>query len=108
MYHKFQIGDTDRFDAAHFPELGKSLAVMAGMLVGEPACPTADMLLSFVKNHCIDSQMVVNHPRLAGRISTKELPLGVMEDLFEASRKNLIFRQELESHIRSGLRLSCE
>ena len=103
MYHKFLIGEADRFDAAHFPELQKSLANIAGLMSSEPKGPAADMLLSFVKDHCINSQLVIHHPRLAALISTKELPLGIMEDLFEASRKNSSFRQELELHIRSGL-----
>ena len=103
MYHKFQIAETDRFDAAHFPELQTSLITLAGILTGEPGGPMADMLLSYVKDHSINSQYVVNHPRLTTLISTRELPIGVMEDLFEASRKNPAFRQDLESYIRSGL-----
>lgn len=103
MYHKFQIGEADRFDAAHFPELQTSLLNIAGLLTGEPVGPVADMLLSFVKDHSINSQLVANHPRLATLISTKELPLGIMEDLFEGSRKNLSFRQDLETYVRMGL-----
>lgn len=103
MYQKFLIGDTDRFDATRFPELQKSLDTTAGLLAGEPDDPKAEMLLSFVKDHCMNSQLVINHPRLAGLISTKEVPVGVMEDLFEASRKNPTFRQALELHIRHGL-----
>ncbi|NTS42759.1 hypothetical protein HRG84_17810 [Flavisolibacter sp. BT320] len=103
MYHKFLIGDTDRFDAANFPELQKSLDATLGLLAGEPDDPKAEMLLSFVKDHCMNSQLVFNYPRLASLISTKEVPLGIMEDLFESSRKNPIFRQALELHIRHRL-----
>ncbi|RYG51504.1 MAG: hypothetical protein EOO01_08390 [Chitinophagaceae bacterium] len=103
MYHKFLIGEVDHFDAAQYPELQKSLVNISGKLAREPNGLAADMLLSFVKDHRINSQLVMNHPELAALISTKELPLGIMEDLFDASRKNPSFSQELESHIRSGL-----
>lgn len=103
MYVNFQIGDADHFDVARFPELQKSLVRITALLSGEPDGPVADMLLSFVKDHSINSQLIVDHPRLATLISTKELPLEVMENLFEASRKNFSFRGELETCIRSGL-----
>jgi hypothetical protein len=103
MYHKFQIGEADRFNAAHFPELQTSLAKINGLLNNEAGGPVAEMLLSFVKDHSINSQFVLNHPRLAMLISTKELPVYVMEALFEDSRKNPSFRQDLEAYIRSGL-----
>ena len=103
MYHTFQVGEADRFDAAHYPELQKSLFSITALLSNEPGGPVADMLLSFVKDHSINSQSIVNHPRLAALISTKELPLGVMENLFEASRKNPSFQKELERCIRLGL-----
>lgn len=106
MYHKFQVGEADRFDAAHFPALQESLSDISGLLAGEPGGAAADMLLSFVKDHSINSQLVASHPRLATLISTKELPLGEMEGLFEASRKNPTFRLELETYIRSELQHS--
>ena len=103
MYHKFLVGDTDRFDATCFAELQKGLDATARLLADEPDDPKAEMLLSFVKDHSMNSQLVLQHPRMASLISTKEVPIGVMENLFEASRKNPTFRQALELHIRHGL-----
>lgn len=103
MYHKFLIGDNDRFDPANFPELPASLAAIVHQLQYEPGCPVADMVLSFVKDHSINSQLVRTYPRLATAISTKELPLGFLEAIFEASRKNPSFRSALETYVRKGL-----
>ena len=103
MYLKFQIGEADRFDAAHFPKLQTSLKNIVELLNNEMGGPLADMLLSFVKDHSMNSQFALNYPRLAMLISTKEWPIQVMEALFEDSRKNLSFRQDLEAYIRSGL-----
>ena len=101
MYHKFLVRETDRFDPCNFPQLQTSLEQIVTQLNREPAGPKADMLLSFVKDHCINSQQVVDHPRLATLISTKSLPLGSIEDLFESSRGNPSFKKDLEAHIRS-------
>lgn len=101
MYHKFLIKETDRFDPANFPELKTCLEQIVLQLNREPAGPKAEMLLSFVKDHCINSQFVLNHPKPAALISTKSLPLGVVEDMFEASKGNPSFRNNMKTYVRS-------
>jgi len=100
-YQRFLIKETDRFDPSNFPQLDACLEKIVVQLNREPAGPKAEMLLSFVKNHSINSQQVVDHPAVATLISTKSLPLGVMEDLFESSRSNPSFQKDMESHVRS-------
>lgn len=103
MYQKFLIRETDHFNPAQFPQLQASLEKIVEQLNREPAAPKAEMLLSFVKDHSISSQYVQDHPSVASLISTKALPLGVLEDLFEASRNNPTFKRQLEEHIRHGM-----
>lgn len=103
IYQKFLIRETDHFDAATFPQLEASLEKIVTALNREPAGPKADMLLSFVKDHSIESHHVTDHSSLASAISTKAIPLGVMEDLFESSKNNPQFKKELEAYIRSYL-----
>lgn len=102
-FQKFSIGQTDRFDPANFPQLQTSLQKIVEQLNREPAGPKAEMLLSFVKDHCIRSQYVTDHPGAASLISTKSLPLGVLEDLFESCRNNPSFKRELEDYILSQM-----
>jgi hypothetical protein len=78
-----------------------SLEQIAGQLNQEAAGPKAEMLLSSVQDHCISSQRVVNHPRLATLISTESLPLCVLEDLFESRKCNPSFKKDMETHIHS-------
>ena len=103
MYQQILIKETDRFDPANFLQLETCLEKIVVQLNRESAGPKAEMLLSFVKDHCINSQFVVDHPSLATLISTKSLPLGAMEELFESSRNNQSFRKDLEAYIRSYL-----
>lgn len=100
-YHKFLIRETDYFDSTNFPQLDGCLQTIVEELNREPAGPKAEMLLSFVKDHSLNSQHVVDYPRLALLISTRSLPLAVVEDLFESSRGNLLFKKALEAHVRS-------
>lgn len=101
MYHKFLVQETDRFVPDNFPPIKASLETIVVLLNREPAGPKADMLLSFVKDHSMSSQHVAEHPGLASLISTKSLPLGSLEALFESSRNNPLFKKDLEAYIRS-------
>ena len=103
MYPKFLIRNTDRFVPFDFPQLENSLQLLSEQLASQEPAPAADMILSFVKEQRIDSQHVKDHPRLAHLISTNSLSLQVMTDLFESSKMNENFRNELEDYIRSQL-----
>lgn len=102
-YQKITIGDKDVFEASLFPALENSLHQMAIQLALLPDGPKAAMLLSFVKHHSINSQQANDHPLLALAITSKNLPLGILEDLFESGRNNPAFQKELEKHIISKL-----
>lgn len=103
IYHKFQIGGADQFLPSQFPQLEISLGQIMVQLADGPAGPMAEMILSFVKSHSINSQQVKEFPELANLISSKSVPLHIMEDMFEASRQNSVFRKQLEDHIRACL-----
>ena len=98
-YQKFLVGEADRFDPANFPDLTPCLQQIVAQLNRESAGPKTEMLLSFVKDHRIKSQLVTDHPVLANLISTKSLPLAMLEDLFESSKSNPSFRTDLEKFV---------
>ncbi|MGZ3839269.1 MAG: hypothetical protein ACXVMS_16045 [Flavisolibacter sp.] len=100
-YPQFHIKDTDRFVPFEFPQLEASLQQVVSKLGMEHQGPRAEMILSFVKDHRMNSQQVKDHPELANLISSKSLPLQVMENLFEAGRKNPLFEKDLEDYIKA-------
>ena len=102
-YQKIRIGEADHFEEAKYPQVNANLKAIVLQLGDEALTPASAMLLSFVKNHSISSKSVVDHPALAGMISTKELPLSALEELFEASKQNPTFQKELENHIETYL-----
>ena len=98
-YQKFLIKDTDRFDPAYFPQLSISLQQTIEQLATSPAGPSTAMIVSFARYHAINSQQAQDYPQLANQISEKELPLNVLEQLFESSRHNPLFQRDLEDYV---------
>lgn len=98
-YQKFQVNATEHFEKMKYPQIMNDLKAI-GLRLGDAAkTPGAAMLLSFVKYHSISSKSVAAYPALASMISTKELPLGSLEELFNASKQNATFQNELEAYI---------
>jgi hypothetical protein len=103
IYRNYIINDSDHFIASEFVELQISIQHIASELSMESSANITDMVISFVKDHSINSQMVKESSELANRISSRALPIEVMEALFDASRENQLFRKHLEDYIRSCL-----
>lgn len=101
MFQSYFISDTEQFVPSDFPQLTVSLQQVVVQLASWSQAPKAEMILSFVKDHSIRSQQVKDYPELAELISTKSLPLHVMEALFTSGRQNLLFKKQLEDYIRS-------
>ena len=102
-YQRFHVSGTDHFEETKYPQINKDLKAIALQLGNAAGAPGAAMLLSFVRYHRISTSSVAAYPALATMISTKELPLGALEELFEASKQNPTFQKELESHIETSL-----
>ena len=100
IYQKFSVSETAHFVPSEFPQLEATIHQLVKRLANEPIIKI-EMVLSFVKDHCIQSAQVKDHPGLASLISGQTLPLELLEALFEAGKNNSVFRNQLEDHIRS-------
>jgi hypothetical protein len=86
-YQRFHISETDHFEETKYPQINTDIKAI-GLRLGDAAgTPGAAMLLSFIKYHSISSASAAAYSALASIISTKELPLSGLEELFEASKK---------------------
>ena len=102
-YQRFQVSETDHFEETKYPQVNTDLEAIRLKLGDAASTPGGAMLLSFVRYHRINSTSVADYPALASMISTKELPLNALEELFEASKQNPTFQKELEIHIETFL-----
>ena len=105
-YQRFLIRQDDHFHIENFPFLEDKIAATQKELLKLPSPNRADMLVSYLKEHCIPSEWVLANPVLAEQIRSKEWPLIDFEDLFESSKGNLQFQAELEAYIREQFRIS--
>ncbi|TCJ12163.1 hypothetical protein EPD60_16585 [Flaviaesturariibacter flavus] len=85
-YRIYLIGPADRFYLSNYPELEAQLSKALPHSTSTPIDATASMFLSFAKHHWLNSRLAVRYPELADRIGSKDIPLSVLEQLFEASR----------------------
>jgi hypothetical protein len=65
------------------------------------------MLLSFVTEHRLDGKLANAYPQLAMQLTSHSIPIGELEDLFEASSNNPFFKKELEDHVRNALQVAA-
>lgn len=93
------IKDNDQFLPYDFPQIDEDLDILAASMAKLPSEQNTEMLLSFVKEHSMQSEWVSANPVLAEMICTKSLPVKNLEALFASCRRNLLFRIQLEEYI---------
>jgi hypothetical protein len=65
-----------------------------------PYASRTEILISLLKDHCIESKWVEANPGLTEMISSKVLPLADFEALFESGKDNAAYIRELEEYIK--------
>jgi hypothetical protein len=60
----------------------------------------SEILISFLKDHSVQNDWINANPKLAELVTSGGLFTGSIESLFESSRNNPGFRQELESYLK--------
>ena len=106
MYTKYLVKDTDQFDPAHFPAITEDMDAIIASMAKLPGSRNSAMLVSFAKDHCLESEWVKANPILAEMISSKSLPVTNLEALFASSGKNSSFRKQLEEYVLSRFEAS--
>ena len=107
LYSKFVVKDTDRFDPARFPQVEEDLDRLIVSMAALPSVLNTEMLISFCKDHCMQSEWVRTNPVLAELISSKSLPITHLEALFAACCTHPRFREELEEYITGRFRAAA-
>lgn len=98
-YQRFLIRSTDRFDPASFPFLEEKIPIVKSALDKMPSAYRTEILVSFLRDHYIQSGWVIANPGLTEMIRSAMLPLADFEALFESGKSNVAFIRELEVYI---------
>jgi hypothetical protein len=98
-YFRYVVKDTDQFDPANYPQIEDDLDTLIISMSQMPSTTNAEVVLSFTKDHSMQSAWVSSNPALAELISSKSLPVSNLEALFASCTQNLPFRRQLEAYI---------
>jgi hypothetical protein len=98
-YFRYLVKDNDQFDPLNFPQIEEDLDTIIVSMSQMPTSLNSEILLSFTKDHSMQSSWVSANPALAEMISSKSLPVANLEALFASCTRNLSFRRQLEEYV---------
>ena len=102
-YKKFLIKTDDHFNEINFSKLEEDMTAIKASISGLPGDFKNEIIISFVKDGSIKKEWIEINPSLSGLVSSKSLAIKCLEDLFDSSSHNEVFRKELETYIREML-----
>lgn len=94
---------SDIFNQADYADVTAELTLFKQSVAALPDSYKATMLISFVKDHMIRSDLVRAYPELVSHITSRQTPVMHLERLFEACRANISFQKDFEIYIRHQL-----
>jgi hypothetical protein len=99
VYNNYHIKEGDRFAAEDFPLVVSELRILSQGISHIPATGKGEMIVSFVKDHALNSEWVKENPTLSGLITSRVFPTSNIESLFDSCRGNITFKEQLQDYI---------
>ena len=103
QYRRYNIRNTDQFHPDDFPKVVNELSDINNGTAGLPAAHKGEMLISFLKDRSIKSDLLNENPALAGLITSRHFETTHLESLFDSCHVNNEFARELETYIRKNI-----
>jgi len=102
QYKKYLIKDNDQFDPDFFSFVIEDMKLIREQT--DHVLPTfkTEIILSFLKNHSLESEWLNANPELTKLITSRSLPTANIESLFDSCRNKPIFRQQMEAFFTKG------
>ena len=99
LYNQYNVGDTDKFNSGDYPKVVGELAALNKGTMQVPVDHRTDMIISYLKDHCMDTGWIHSNPALANLITSKSFSTSQIESLFESCRNNVTFLADFETYI---------
>jgi hypothetical protein len=97
------IGEIEKFDPNNYPKIVAELTTMLASLKLIPVYFKREMVISYLKDHCMRTEWIAANPNLAALITSGNLATTHLEMLFESCRWNKSFRTDLERYVKEQL-----
>lgn len=98
-FPKYLIKTADKFDPEYFSSINEEVASVNTQVESLPFSFKPEILVSFLKDHSLQNAWLKANPELVALVTSGSLFNGNIEALFESSRDNPGFRQDLENYL---------
>jgi hypothetical protein len=99
-YERYLIRQADRFEPEKFSSVTDEINMINERSESFPDLFKSEILVSFLTNHSLQDDWIAANPGLANLVTSGGLSTGSIQSLFESSRNNPTFRQELENYLK--------
>ena len=99
-YSQYLIVDNQKFDASEFLSIDEEIQTINKMTKSVSPILKSEILISFLKDHCISKDWISSNQQLAEMASSGVLFTGDIESLFDSAKSNPGFVTELESYLK--------
>jgi len=98
----YDITDDDSFDKAKYPEVVHEVQELSRHFSLIPGNHKSDIVISYLKDHCIRTEYLVTNKRVVDKIVLGSLSTFYTEALFLSSRDHSVFVEDLEYFIKTN------
>ena len=99
----FNISADQQFNPDDFPSMKVELEALKKKLQEYPKQHSVDIIVSFAKEHSLKNEWFKSNEQLSNDIARQELKIKEIERLFNLSRTNNEFQNQLQDYLRSEL-----
>jgi hypothetical protein len=103
LYKKYLVRGSDHFDPAYYTFVADDLVVIIDQVKHVSPAFKAEIIITLLKNHCLQDEWVAANPELVQLVTSKSLNSGNIESLFESCQNNAAFRLQLEAYLKGKL-----
>jgi hypothetical protein len=100
MYKKYLISNSDHFDPEQYTFIAEDLAAMIDQIKIVAPYFKAEIIVSFLKDRCLESEWITANPVLAQLVTSKSVYSSKIESLFDSCKNNPAFGQQLETYLK--------
>lgn len=103
MYNKYQIKDGELFKPDNCPMVKNEVIALQQSLAEFSPANKVNIVLSYLKNHSINSVWLKTNPELVYKLSSGGLAVSHIEAYFDECKGNVVFLEDFENFIKMEL-----
>jgi hypothetical protein len=103
MFNHYDIKDTDTFEESVYPGIVKEIEALQETMLEIKGLHKIEIIISFLRFHSIKTEWISTNKDVTRLMTSRSVGTSELEELFDSSKKNSGFSNELESYIKAKL-----